>query len=35
MRSIVSKVCWCFWFAKLQQKAGGMFEHQKWWTVLP
>jgi hypothetical protein len=24
MRSIVFEVCWCFWFAKLHQKAGGM-----------
>jgi hypothetical protein len=24
MRSIVSEVRWCFWFAKLHQKAKGM-----------
>jgi hypothetical protein len=29
MRSIVSKVRWCFWFAKLHQKVGACVEHQK------
>jgi hypothetical protein len=33
MRSIVSEVRWCFWFAKLHQKVGGCVEHQKWQTI--
>jgi hypothetical protein len=35
MRSIVSEVRWCFWFAKLHQKAGACVEHQKWRTIRP
>jgi hypothetical protein len=35
MRSIVSKVCWCFWFTKLHQKVGACVEHQKGRTVWP
>jgi hypothetical protein len=41
MRFIVSEVRWCFWFAKLQQKAGDMLNTKsgrrsgpRVWTVL-
>jgi hypothetical protein len=26
---------WCFWIAKLHQKAGAYVEHQKWQMVRP
>jgi hypothetical protein len=35
MRSIVFELRWCFWFAKLHQKAGACVEHQKWRSDYP